>query len=485
MLPAFLVIAALTAPSGAETPSDSDAWRASGSSEKQTSGVVSPVVLEEAQPKSYRINGIDSTWWVVHTLRERERNSQLPAAHEEYISRLHGLTEPDQPQGDGRGHSRLRPDSIVSLMQAGHSEWRKRLDALYSPGPELSNGLYYQKPAEYIFRGQSPGNYDEDPQVSPDLAAPPAFRGPTAQAGGLGIPGVNWPSGMMAPNGWPGGPAPNSSVIGVNGPQPYRFGWQTKTDIGYMPSEGISRNGSVGSLGVFEYNLELRYTTPTPWMWIVSSAPQFNLRLWDGPGVPALDGEADRFGWDLRLTSPTYGMSTFEVAFNPSIASDFERSPSSDAWMFDGYGALMIRTSPRWLVVIGAQFWDRVNDQVLPYGGLVYTPNEVFEARLLFPRADISTFLGAPWGVPQWLYVAGEYHIEAWEVASPIAGGLGQDQMEIEDWRVLLGVRSEYYGVTSFLEAGWVFGRHAAFLNSMNADFDLESGFIARFGMRW
>lgn len=478
MLPALLVVAALTAPSGAETASEGSAWRASDSSETQTSGAASPVVPEEEpQPQSQRINGIDSTWWGVHNLQERWRNIQLPAAHEEYISRLHGFTEPEQPQGSIRGGAwfrHLRPNPLVEQMKSG---WRPQL--VDRSGQELGHR------SGFVFRGQSP-NYDEDPQTSPNLAAPPTFWGPTAQAAPFGIPGVNWPdSGMMAPNGWPGGPAPNSSVIGVNGPQPYRFGWQTKWDIGYLPSEGVSRNGALGSLGVFEMNLELRYTTPTPAMWIFSFAPQFNLRLWDGPGRPQLDGEADRFGWDFRLTSPTYGMSTFEVGFNPSIASDFERSPGSDAWMFDGHGALMIRTSPRWLVVIGAQFWDRVNDQVLPYGGLVYTPNEVFEARLLFPRADISTFLGAPWGVPQWLYVAGEYHIEAWEVASPIPGGLGQDQMEIEDWRVLVGVRSEYYGVTSFLEAGWVFGRHADFKDTVGADYDLESGFIARFGMRW
>lgn len=366
------------------------------------------------------------------------------------------------------GHAPAAPEPVGSQPQVpvDGDPWLARVPSLRE---------------DFVIRGQS---YDEEPQVSPNLAAPPTFMGPTAQASPWGMP--QWPgSGMVAPNGWPGGPAPNASVVGVNGPQPFRFGWQSRLDFGYLPSEGVSRNGATGSLGVFETNLELRYTTPTPWMWIFSVAPQFNLRVWDGPGLPQLDGEADRFGSDFRLTSPTYGMTTVELGFTPAIASDFERSPSSDAWQFDGYGALQIRTSPRWLLVVGAQYWDRVNDQVLPYGGLVYTPNSVFEARLLFPRSDISFFLGAPWGVPQWLYVAGEYHIEAWEVANPVPGGLSTDQMEIEDWRVLIGVRSEYWGVSSFLEGGWVFGRHADFKNTVGADYDIESGFIARFGMRW
>lgn len=424
MLSAFVLAAALTAPADANPASETPAWRATNAFGLAAPAVASSIVTEK-------------------------NNVSAP---------VRSIVLNDQE---------LRPNPYAERLVLDRNAWLTRapVDA-----------------DDYAIRGQ---NYDEEPQISPNLAAPPTFMGPTAQASPWGMPQGFPGAGMLAPNGWPGGPAANASVVGVNGPQPFRFGWQTRLDFGYMPSEGVSRNGAVGSLGVFETNLEMRYTMPTPWMWIFSVAPQFNLRLWDGPGRPQLDGEADRFGTDFRLTSPTYGMTTVELGFTPAIASDFERGPTSKAWQFDAYGALQIRTSPRWMLVVGAQYWDRVNDNVLPYGGLVYTPNEVFEARLLFPRADISMFLGAPWGVPQWLYVAGEYHVEAWEVANPVAGGLGQDRMEIEDWRILIGVRSEYWGVTSFLEAGWVLGRHAEFLDTVGADYDIESGFVTRFGMRW
>jgi hypothetical protein len=385
--------------------------------------------------------------------------------------------------------NRVPPDGSAAGLAGPESDSVRK--PVFRVGPQL-NQLALVGQA-IVVRGQNP-TYDEDPQLSPDLNRAPVMLPPAAQPAPWSQPQMQWPgAGMLAPNGWPGGPAPNASVVGVNGPQPFRFGWQTRFDIGYLPTQSVSKNNALGSLGIFETNLEMRYTAPIPGQWILSVAPQFNLRGWDGPSSPAdnrprLDGEAIRFGSDFRLTSPTVGPSTFELGFTPAFSSDTERSPTSDAWSFDGYGALQIRTSPRWLVVIGALFWDRVNDHVLPYGGLVYTPNGVFEARLLFPRADVSVFVGAPWGVPQWLYLATEYHVEAWEVETPVlgaaAGGRKADRFEMEDWRLLFGLRSESVGVSSFLEAGWVFGRHGDFLNT-NADFDISSGFITRFGVRW
>ncbi|MHC4879729.1 MAG: hypothetical protein ACYTGL_25020 [Planctomycetota bacterium] len=336
-----------------------------------------------------------------------------------------------------------------------------------------SNGIQFASLDTSLIRGQS---YDEDPTAGnlsqPTFAAPPIGM-PFAQQGTI------WPgTPLLAPNGMMGGPPPAATQRGLNGPQPFRFGWTSKFDVGYLPQEDVS-SGGTGDLGIFEFNGEVRYSAPTPLQWIFSVAPQFNLRLWDGPTTPGLPGDVYRFGTDLQITSPAWGPYTFEFAVTPSLNTSFEDSPSSDAWNFDGRGAAYIRTSPQWLIVAGAMFWDRVNDRVLPYAGLVYTPNDYLEIRALFPKADISFFIGTPWGVPQWLYVAGEYHIEAYEVVP--AGGQ-RSQVQIEDWRVVGGVRSEQAGMTSFLEGGWVFDRQ---LTLLGADADISSGFIVRFGVRW
>jgi hypothetical protein len=421
--------------------------------------------------------------------------AQFRTPGDAWLERLPVLYDDVNGHADAGWHSTIsygRPvNSFAGIASAVLPEHRLVSKPVFRVGPKLNQRAFTGQ--FLVIRGQNPA-YDETPQLSPDLSRAPIIVPPATRPAPWAQPQMGWPgAGLLAPNGWPGGPAPNASVVGVNGPQPFRFGWQSRLDIGYLPTQSVSRSNSRGSLGIFETNLELRYTAPIPGQWILSIAPQFNLRGWDGPGSPAansprLDGEAIRFGSDFRLTSPTVGPTTFEIGFTPALSSDLERSLSSDAWSFDAYGALQIRTSPNWLVVVGALFWDRVNDRVLPYGGLVYTPNGVFEARLLFPRADVSVFVGAPWGVPQWLYLAAEYHVEAWEVDNPLltpaVGRRTADRFEMEDWRLLFGVRSESVGVSSFLEAGWVFGRHADFLNTA-ADFDISSGFITRFGVRW
>lgn len=331
-----------------------------------------------------------------------------------------------------------------------------------------------------VIRGQGPAlTYDEEP-VQSDLGVQ-QFSGAGPVMGAPWNPMAPvWPGNpMLAPNGMPGGPAPFMSVPGLNGAKPFQFGWTRRADVGFLPKERVTGGG--GQFGAFEFNTEFRYTAPLPTQWVMSLAPQYSLRTWDGPGAPALPGDVHRFGLDLNLTSPTVGPFTAELGFNPSLNTDFDHSPGSDAWNWDGRGALLIRTHPQWLAVVGAMFWDRVDDQVLPYGGLVYTPSDFVEIRAMFPRADINFFIGTPWGVPQWLYVAGEYHVEAYEIG---AGG-PQRKVEMEDWRVLLGVRSDAGGFTSFLEGGWVFDREIKFNNPPGGPTDISSGFIVRFGVRF
>ncbi len=335
--------------------------------------------------------------------------------------------------------------------------------------------------SETVMRGQSPGAaYDEEP-VQANLGNQQYLGPPPMQHASQWNPMAPvWPGTPLIAPGGVGGPF--ASVQGINGPKPFQFGWTRKLDVGYLPKERTSSagGGAVGQFGVFEVNSEFRYTAPLPTQWIMSVAPQFNLRNWDGPGAPDLPGDVYRFGLDLQLTTPTVGPFTGELSFNPSLNTDFDASPGSDAWNWDGRGAVFVRANPQTLVVLGALFWDRVDDRVLPYAGLVYTPNDYWEIRALFPQSEVSIFLGTPWGIPQWLYVNGEYHVEAYE----IGGVPGGRQIQLEDWRVMLGVRSDSGGVQSFLEGGWVFDRKVEFSRG-GGNFDVSSGFIARFGIKF
>jgi hypothetical protein len=220
--------------------------------------------------------------------------------------------------------------------------------------------------------------------------------------------------------------------------------------------------------------------------WVFSIAPQYGLRLWDGPrGTPGsahLPGDVHRFGLGLKLASPEYYGWTLELGFNPSYGTDFEASPSSDGIMYDGHAALFWRASPQFMAALGVAYWDRVDDIVLPYAGVVFTPDEYWEFRLLFPRPRISLFLGTPNGVPTWLYVGGEYHVESYLIDRDPPGL--SDQVQLTDWRVTGGLRFETGWLTSFIEAGWVFSRDVEFRRG-GTDFDVDSGFITRLGFRY
>ena len=387
---------------------------------------------------------------------------------------------------------------LVALLSAqpASNDWTP----IYRPSPTFAA----------VLRGQSPG-YDEDPAVrgtvdgstiDPGYVAPPTYvpnsagwnpfqPAPLTQDPFLGQPGVSDQS--VSP--YSGGFA-----FGTNGPQPYRFGWTARHEFGILPKE--STEGSLGNFGILEFDNEWEYTTAVPYGWIFSFTQQYNLRTWDGPlsktpavppmGPPGtirvpigLPGSVHRLGWDFELATPANAPWSIQLGFNPSLNSDFERSPSSDAWNWDGRGIIFYRASPRWMIAMGAGFWDRVNDRVIPYAGAIWTPDDRWEWRLVFPEPRVSMFLGNPWGVPTWVYVSGEWHIEAYEIeVERVLGRAGlKDKIEVEDWRILFGLRSNNGWVTSFLELGWVFGRHVDFL--VVPGFDVSSGFIARAGVQY
>ena len=84
-----------------------------------------------------------------------------------------------------------------------------------------------------------------------------------------------------------------------------------------------------------------------------------------------------------------------------------------------------------------------------------------------------------------WLYVSGEYHVEAYEIeVERRPAAIAQDKIELEDWRVVLGLRSSCGRYTSFLEAGWIFGRKVDYLK-VNNFYSISSGFILRGGVQF
>jgi hypothetical protein len=280
-------------------------------------------------------------------------------------------------------------------------------------------------------------------------------------------------------------PLNGSYQYGVNGPQPYRFGPQTRLDFGYIAP--ASATNGYGEVEAFEFDADMPITKPLSNGDVFTFTPQFDTRLFDGPssppGRPGFPNDLYRFGWDFSYAwKDPVGAWSGELAFNPSINSDFEKSLTIDSVNWDGRGIAFFQASPTLTVALGALYWDRVDDVILPYAGVIWLPDDRWEVRLVFPEPRVSYFIGHMWGKPTWVYARAEYDVEAYEVEVP-AGQ--QNQLQMSDWRLMFGARKEQGWGQTFLEAGWVFDRKVRYASAAAPGFDIGDAFVFRGGLRF
>ena len=316
-----------------------------------------------------------------------------------------------------------------------------------------------------VIRGQN-GTYDPAP-LSPTRGSPYQPQDPFQAGPDPALPYVNDP-----------GP---TVLSGINGPQPHRFGFTPFFDGTYIGSAGAKKPGQ-GQFEVQEYNAALKHVSLIAPDWVFTNTAQGGVRLWDGPNKPNLPGAVYHLGWDFTLNTPQVGSWSGQVGFNPSINTDFNGGLSRDALNLDGNATLFYRASPQLLFVLGAQYWDRVENIIIPNAGVVWNPNDRLELRLLFPKSRISYFVGNFGAASHWLYATGEYHVESFQYHT--SGALGREQIQISDYRVGVGLRSDHQWYDKYIEVGYVFQREAKFLHA-TPGFNIGDGFMARFGVRF
>src|SRR5690606_4837526 len=138
--------------------------------------------------------------------------------------------------------------------------------------------------------------------------------------------------------------APQGSTIlsGVNGPQPYRFGYTPRFDYTFLAPAGTQAPGN-GKFTSNEFNFELAHVKPVGPGWVFTSTPQLGTRLWEGPGTPDLPGSVYRLGWDLTLAAPVVGLWSMQLDFNPSINTDFGGGLGREALNLDANAMVFYR----------------------------------------------------------------------------------------------------------------------------------------------
>jgi hypothetical protein len=244
----------------------------------------------------------------------------------------------------------------------------------------------------------------------------------------------------------------------------------------------LARGGGAKGLGGAEISLKAIFGLPCPTRKSpLVITPGFAVRYIDGPVSPDLPPRVYdaymQFRW-LTQATPRLGI---DLAITPGVYSDFETS-IDEAFRLTGHAAAAWTCSPTLKLVLGAAYINRLDVDVIPIGGLLWTPHEAIKIEALFPRPRIATrflYLGE---IEYWSYLAGEFGGETWAVRR--ADG-SDDVLNYRDWRIILGVeRKSVQCLNSRLEVAYVFGREVQF-QSATPDFVPHGTVMVRGGLTY
>ncbi len=326
------------------------------------------------------------------------------------------------------------------------------------------------------------------PSYGPPIAAPPARIQPygLGPAPATDVPFSIYPLfGIGPPAGGPPDPRDaqyydpfgSQFTYGLAGVQPYQYGWLSYNDFVYLPTSGVK--GVPGTMEIFEWNTWLRYSHRVGENLLFSWTPELNVEWWRPPSTLGLPHMVNELKSDFKLASVNATPWNWQIGFTPQLNSDFRRTLTHDAYMFDGRGVLLYKACPQLTVALGIQYWDRIHGYLLPYGGLIWTPNDRWEFRLLFPQARISYYMGRFHSFDVWAYASGEYQIEAYQIDTD-AGVVERGQWQ--DYQLLFGFDANLGRFSGFIQGGWIFDRHVMF-NGPTPGFGLGDSLMLRTGL--
>jgi hypothetical protein len=268
-------------------------------------------------------------------------------------------------------------------------------------------------------------------------------------------------------------------AYGSAGVQGYRLGWFSYNDFVYMPSARASDGGNFKNL---EWNAWLRYSQVVPGALVFAWTLGLNGEFWTGPKGIEFPPDGGSLISDFQLASNWGAPWNWQLGVTPQIDSDFSRTLNSNSLMCDVRAVALFRPIPEWTLAFGAALWNRATDHLIPYGGVIWSPNERWEFRLLYPRTRISYYVGNVHGMEAWGYVSLEYNIEAYQL--DLQGPPLSVRGEFSEYRLLKGFNLERGRWNFFWEGGAVFDRHVRFRGPVH-QFGLNDGLILRTGITY
>ena len=185
----------------------------------------------------------------------------------------------------------------------------------------------------------------------------------------------------------------------------------------------IPRAGGAKSFGMDEIDMRLQLAFPCRWVpnngktGYLYVAPGGRLVWWNGPTSP--DMPPNGFGAFLDFGARPQFNDTFSLHAlgRLGVFSDFEKM-SSDAFRFQGRLEGIGKISSEMEVIAGIIYYGRARVKMLPTLGIIWTPDENWALRLVFPNPKVSRRL---WRGPQsdWRgYVNMDYSGGSWDIKS-------------------------------------------------------------------
>lgn len=200
--------------------------------------------------------------------------------------------------------------------------------------------------------------------------------------------------------------------------------------------------------------------------------PGFTYHSWNGPATGNFAGNIDLppNAYDAYLDTSWHPQVTSwfsaDLDVRVGVYSDFH-AINNDSVRVLGRGLGIVTFSPQWQVAAGIWYLNRLTVQILPAGGVIWTPNQDTRFAILFPNPKLSRRLLTLGNTDVWGYLAGEYGGGRWTVRR--ADG-ASDVVELNDLRALAGL--EWFmlnGLRGNMEIGYVFDRHIIYRSGPKA----------------
>jgi len=219
--------------------------------------------------------------------------------------------------------------------------------------------------------------------------------------------------------------------------------------------------GGAQGLGMVEMDLRSVLALPCPTRdspLIIT--PGYGISVLEWSGIRDLPSSLHSAYVQFRFMRRINPRLAIDVAVSPGVFSDYEQG-ADEMIRVPGHGAVIWTLSPTAKLVGGVGRFDRLDVDVLPVGGLIWTPNEDTKFEILFPKPKlarrINSYDSSSGNISDWLYVAGEFGGSTWAIRR--ASG-ANDVLNYRDLRLILGVERKAIGTMDYrFEVGYVFGR--------------------------